>query len=171
METTILTAQVIPANIQTEAMDLLKQSFTLLMPYLQALTPEDRKRMLKMNDGTEPFVTKGIEYVHSNAEFVPAFMSEKDLVADYATFAALAPFKHLLIEYYSLVSDSRMVAGSSAFTNLLSYYNSVKLAAAKRVPGAKNVYDDLKKRFLKKKLKRDHVLTADMIATDLNKVA
>ena len=42
-----------------------------------------------------------------------------------------------------------MMAGSEAYIASLSYYNSVKMAAKLNVPGAKPIYDDLKKRFTK----------------------
>ncbi len=171
MTTEMPTPQAIPATVQTEALDLLKQSFALLSPYLQALTPADRRALLKVSDGSEAFVSKGVEYVGSNPEFVPPYMNSKALTTDVANFAALNAFKNQLIEYYSLVSDTRMAAGNGAFTQLLSYYSNVKLAAGRRVPAAKNIYEDMKKRFQKKKLKKAHFMAEEMNVGELNKVA
>ncbi|MDR1339333.1 MAG: hypothetical protein LBK58_04700 [Prevotellaceae bacterium] len=40
-----------------------------------------------------------------------------------------------------------MVAGSEAYQAALVFYNAVKAAAAQDIPGAKEVYSDLKARF------------------------
>jgi hypothetical protein len=40
-----------------------------------------------------------------------------------------------------------MVAGSEAYQAALMFYNVVKTAAAQDIPGAKEVYNDLKARF------------------------
>jgi hypothetical protein len=40
-----------------------------------------------------------------------------------------------------------MTAGSEAYQAALIFYNSVKIAASQGIPGAKAVYEELKKRF------------------------
>jgi hypothetical protein len=45
------------------------------------------------------------------------------------------------------VDDTAMLAGSEAFTQTLSFYNSVKQAARDNQPGAQALFDELKKRF------------------------
>jgi hypothetical protein len=40
-----------------------------------------------------------------------------------------------------------MVAGSEAYQSSLIFYNSVKMAARQDIPGAKAIYEELKKRF------------------------
>lgn len=42
-----------------------------------------------------------------------------------------------------------MVAGSEAYSAALTYYNTVKQANNMNIPGAKVIYEDLKKRFEK----------------------
>jgi hypothetical protein len=46
-----------------------------------------------------------------------------------------------------------MVAGSEAYQSSLIFYNAVKAATAQDVPGAKEIYADLKARFPKVKRK------------------
>jgi GrpB-like predicted nucleotidyltransferase (UPF0157 family) len=45
------------------------------------------------------------------------------------------------------IDDTVMVAGSEACQAALVFYNAIKAAAAKDIPGAKEVYADLKARF------------------------
>jgi hypothetical protein len=40
-----------------------------------------------------------------------------------------------------------MVSGSEAYQASLIFYNSAKMAARQDIPGAKAVYDELRKRF------------------------
>jgi hypothetical protein len=51
------------------------------------------------------------------------------------------------IDILTEVDDMATIAGSEALSSILSYYNNVKDAAKKGVPGAKAIYDDLAKRF------------------------
>ncbi len=44
-----------------------------------------------------------------------------------------------------------METGGESYVNALSYYNSVKQATKMNVPGAKSIYEDLRKRFEKSK--------------------
>lgn len=49
------------------------------------------------------------------------------------------------------LDDTVMEAGGESYIIALSYYNSVKQATKMNVPGAKSIYEDLKKRFEKTK--------------------
>jgi len=53
----------------------------------------------------------------------------------------------VLTQLYNGLDDTTMEAGAESYVNALSYYNSVKQAAKMNIPGAKAIYDDLKKRF------------------------
>jgi hypothetical protein len=48
-----------------------------------------------------------------------------------------------------------MVSGSEAFNASLVFYNSAKVAAAQDVPGAKAIYEELKRRFPRGKSKNN----------------
>jgi hypothetical protein len=50
-------------------------------------------------------------------------------------------------QLFTNLDDTTMEAGSESYVAALSYYNSVKQAAKMNIPGAKPIYDDLKKRF------------------------
>ena len=59
----------------------------------------------------------------------------------------LTPLFRLVMRLHDGLDDTTMEAGAESYANSLSYYNSVKQAAKMNVPGAKAIYDDLKKRF------------------------
>ncbi len=127
--------------------DHVTQIQTLLQPYLLALTPEQRQILPKMKDKTVSFVSKALEYANANSQFAPAYLDVKSLADDINTVSELTPVKNPLASLSMQLNDTVMIAGSEAYVAALTFYNSVKQAARRNVPGAKAIYDDLKQRF------------------------
>lgn len=140
----------IPAADVQAIRDALTTIQTTLAPYVLALTPEQRKTIPKMSDGTEPLVSKVIDYAGTDAQFAPPYMDIPEMKKDFDAVTALLPVLRTIDQLRSNISDTTMMAGSEAYVAALSYYNSVKMATKMNVPGAKAIYDDLAKRFTKK---------------------
>lgn len=140
---------VIPPGDLQQVIFKLQEINAILKPYLIALTPDDRKTLPKMNDKTEPFVTKALDYAKSNPEFAPAYMSVPELQIDMKAVSDLTSILQLLEPLCDNVNDTEMLCGSEAYMAALTYYNSVKHGAKMNVPSAKGIYEDLKKRFEK----------------------
>ncbi|MDR1115550.1 MAG: hypothetical protein LBL33_05285, partial [Tannerella sp.] len=51
------------------------------------------------------------------------------------------------LQLHEYTDDTAMTSGSEAYQAALIFYNSVKMAARQDVPGAKAVYEELRKRF------------------------
>ena len=127
--------------------DALKLIETTLAPYLIALTPEERRAIPKMADGTEPFVSKVLEYSKEEPQFNPSYLNVAEMEKDYkATFQLLPILKDLLM-LVDNVRDTSTLTGSECYKSSLTFYNSIKQAAKTNVPNAKAIYDDLKQRF------------------------
>lgn len=141
----------IPEPVITEVHVKLNEVVQLLKPFLIALTPDERRELPKMSDGTLPFVQKCLDYCRSNPEFVPAFINFNGLTSDMKVFEQLTPIYRLVVQLENKLNDTAMEAGAESFISSLSYYNSVKYAARLDSPGAKAIYEDLKKRFVKTK--------------------
>jgi len=122
-----------------------------LKPYLIALTPYERQEIPKMGDGTLPFVQKCLSYCQSNPEFAPAFIDFEGLFADMKVYDQLLPIYRIVFQLENKLNDTSMEAGAESYISALGYYNSVKMAAKSDAPGAKAIYEDLKKRFAKEK--------------------
>jgi hypothetical protein len=135
-----------PADLQA-VKDALATINGILKPYLKALTPEDRRKLLKMGDGSEPFVSKVMDYAVSDPQFLPPFVQIVELEKDWDAYSALVPIFRTVQQLDSNLSDTVMLTGSEVFEGSLSYYNSVKMAAKMNVPDAKTIYEDLSKRF------------------------
>ena len=145
----VISVEIPEADLQA-VKDALNTINSTLSPYLLALTPEQRKTIPKMSDGTEPFVGKVMDYATSDAQFVPPYMDVPEMKKDFDATSQLLPLLRMVEQLESNLNDTAMMAGSEAYVAALSYYNSVKMAAKMNVPGAKPIYDDLRKRFSKK---------------------
>lgn len=137
----------IPETDLQAAADAINTAREILAPFLIALTPDDRKEILKMSDGTRPFVEKVMDYVKTQPSFLPQFVPVEEMDKDWKAnndVSALYKSAALLCDD---LNDTMMLAGSEVYEASLAYYNSVKFAARMRAPNAKGIYDDLKMRF------------------------
>jgi len=148
------TGNVISIEIPQAELDTVKAALitiqTTLAPYVLALTPDQRMQLPKMGDSTVPFVSKVMDYATSDPQFTPPYMDVPELKKDFDAVQALLPILRTVDQLEDNINDTTMMAGSEAYIAALSYYNSVKMAAKMNIPGAKAIYDDLKKRFEKK---------------------
>ena len=125
----------------------LKTINSVLKPYLVTISSDERQELPKMSEKTVPFVQKVLEYAGTHPEFAPAYLNISDLKVDVEGFAALNKIGKPLSELAAAIADTTILCGSEAYTMSLTYYNSVKQAVKMKAPGAKVVFDDLKKRF------------------------
>ncbi|MFN0047952.1 MAG: hypothetical protein ACKVOU_02375 [Cytophagales bacterium] len=142
----VVSIKIAPADLQN-IIAKLKEVETILKPYLIALTPEERKTIPKMNDKTQPFVEKTLDYAQSNPEFAPSYMNVPELQIDLKAVYDLTSISQILEPLSNNVNDTEMLSGSEAYLAALTYYNTVKHAAKMNVPSAKAIYEDLSKRF------------------------
>jgi len=141
-----LVSIIIPSEVVTTVLAAYQTIETALKEYLIALTPEERRTVLKMGDRTLAFVGKVIEYADANPTFVPPYMDLPELKNDFAAFESLHKMYTPLEQETSKLSDTLLSCGNDCYKASLLFYNSVKTAAKNDVPGAKSLYDDLKKR-------------------------
>ncbi len=127
--------------------DALKVLNDKLLPQLKTLDARERQALPKMGDSTEPFVEKTIDYAKSNPQFLPPYVKVDEMEVDFHAVQTLNNIIRPLRQLLSGLEDTLMLAGSEAYVAALSYYNSVKMGQKMKLPGADDVYNDLKKRF------------------------
>jgi hypothetical protein len=149
MENKIITT--IPDEVVTDVNQRLIEIETALKPYLIALSPDERQSLPKMSDKTYPFVEKTMDYTTSAPQFAPPYMDTEGLVNDMKVHGQLTPLYRLVKMLIDGLDDTTMAAGAESYVCALTYYNSVKQAAKMDIPGAKSIYEDLSKRFVKAK--------------------
>ena len=121
----------------------------IMKKYIIALSPDERQRKAKMGEKSVNFVEKVAEYAASNPELVPSYMKVEDLIIDFKAVSDLTSIFRPTEQLASGLNDTTLLCGSEAYTNALVFYNYIKQAAKDNVPGAKIIYEDLRKRFEK----------------------
>ena len=135
---------------------------TILDPDLIALTAKERQTLLKMGDGTQPFVEKTLEYAATNDSFKPPYLDVNELRIDLEAVKVLTHITRSIAQLHSNLEDTIMQAGSEAYAAGLAYYQSVKTAARHDILDAKTVYADLRARF-----ERTSYTNADDVDTEI----
>lgn len=143
----------IPATVIAEVNQKLRDCKTLLAPYLQGLTTEERKALFKMGDKTVATVQKVKSYMETNPEFIPTYMDKTEFLKDEAVVTSLTPIRNLAMQLASDIEDTLTITGSEALMSALLYYGTTKEAADKGVTTAKPIYDDLSQRFVRRGFK------------------
>lgn len=118
-----------------------------LLPYLQTMTPDERREIFKLGDKTQPFLSKNVEYASLNPDLVPIFLDLNLLGRDVSSNSKLATYQRMLAPVTSALDDTIMLTGAEALQGALMFYNNVRLAAANGVTQAKAIYEDLATRF------------------------
>lgn len=143
-----------PQEILADVNQKLQECTTLLAPYLQALTADEKKSIFKMGDKTVATVQKVRSYTVTNPDFIPAYMNTEEFQKDEAIVTNLHPLGNLATQLASDIKDTVMLAGSEAIVSALLYYGTVKEAANKGIPTAQPIYADLSQRFTRKTTKK-----------------
>ena len=147
------TENVVSIKISAEDKDKIRAAVAelnnVLKPLLITLTPDQRREVPKMGDGTAPFVEKTLDYAKSNPEFAPRYMDVAEMEIDLIAVEDLQAIYRPMLQLIQQLDDSIMLSGSEAYVASLAYYNTVKIGSRMNVPNAKAIYDDLRKRFVK----------------------
>lgn len=118
-----------------------------LIPHLIALTASQRQKLPKAADKTLAFLEKIKDFMDSNPDLIPPFVDKAEYLIDLDATDELHEFFTPLNQIVSMLDDSMMLSASEAFVAGLAYYSNSKNAAKMNVPGAKEVYEELSKRF------------------------
>ncbi len=129
------------------------------MPFLVALSPDERKVIPAMDNARKPFVEKALSYGQSNNEIVPRFVDLEELQRDLKLYEKLQELNREISQLAEMVSDTTMAASSDAYVTALTIYNTAKVAAKNGFHGIDAVVNDLK-RFFERNRTEDEPLEA-----------
>ena len=137
----------IPAADQADIELAIQTLEDKLLPHLITLSAEERKEIPKMGDRSFTFVKDTKMHIDQNPSLVPGYLDINEMGVDLQAVELLQGYYYLLRQITQGLDDTTMLAGSEALTTALSFYRAVKGAAKQKAPGAKVVYDDLKRYF------------------------
>lgn len=145
------TENIVSIKIKSEdlqkAYQAVKTLSEIFEPHLIALKPLERQQYPKMSDKTEPFVRNALEYMKTAPQFAPPYLNVEEMEIDLNAVVQLLPILQVLDQLYHNLDDTILLSGSEAYSAARGYYNSVKQAVKMNIPGAKPIYEALKKRF------------------------
>ena len=139
--------QAIPSTVLTQVQTKIDEAKTLLVPYMLALTPAERRELPKMGEKTIGFVEKAYDFARQNPNLVPPYLDLDAFGVDFSDAHGLWTLLNSVQQLEETIDDTEMTAGSEAYQAALVFYKSVKMAAAQDIPGAKAIYEELKTRF------------------------
>ncbi|MBD1916908.1 MULTISPECIES: hypothetical protein [Cyanophyceae] len=139
----------ISASISDPAMAEIKGAIAVIqnnLPFLINLTPDERRKRIKMGDKSLAFVRNSVTATQNNPDIVPGKFDIAELNRDYQLTVALSEVLGLLEQLTETVDDTLLAVGSESMTGSLLVYDYVK-TAARHSPGLKSVADQLGERF------------------------
>lgn len=114
---------------------------------LSNLTAEEKQAIPKISDKTLAFHNKCQLYMTQNPTLVPNFVDMAERAKDLALVETLLPCLTQLRTLWEGMDDTVTTAFSDAYYGDLSFYQGIRVAAKRSVPGADTMYNDLKERF------------------------
>ena len=120
---------------------------TDLLPFLINLTKDERVQLPKMGPASLAFDEQCASYMASAPNLVPPFVTAAEVTKDRNLRLVLADVLREARKLCEKLDDTLMLVGSEIWMADLSFYQTVRQAARRDVPGADTIYDDLKVRF------------------------
>ena len=118
---------------------------TALAPALVALTPQQRRRAVKMGDGSQAFCRTAYDVARKNAGLLPRDFDLGEMGLDLASHDAVVERMVVLSNLMERVRDTDLALGSDAMVASLEAYAHLKVAGkAEGVDGLRKL---LSKRF------------------------
>jgi hypothetical protein len=98
------------------------------LSFLVDLTPDERRTILRMGDGSRAFVSQALEVASQNMDILPRSFDLEEMRKDVELLDALAPIMLALAQLNELVDDTFMEVGSEAYAAALAVYQYVRAA-------------------------------------------
>ena len=138
-------------TFNTKAIDMFHECIVGLHKGLRslfiALTPKQRKNLLKLGKGRMPFVEKTLNYAVHNPEFKLPSMNTVQMTNQLTVLKRLQTSQGAIRQLARELDNTILWLGKDVYSGALSYYQSVKYEARRNQPHAEMIYKDLKQFF------------------------
>ena len=118
-----------------------------LLPFLLNLTADEKSSLPKMSAIRDGMDEAFSQEMAAHPEMVPNFVDMTEVAKDRALRTALRDLHQQMCALCEGLEDTLTAAGVDTYLAYLSFYNNVKQAAKRNVPGANTVLDNLKRFF------------------------
>lgn len=124
-----MTAAEVDAVMQ--AIQTIKQK----MPFLLALSTEERRALPQPGDRGRAFISKALEVATQNPSILPGFFSLEELRKDVELGNTLQPILLSLAQLQGMIEDTARVASSEAYSGALNVYSYAKASGSAAAVG------------------------------------
>lgn len=103
-------------------LDLIRQ-LEAALPFLVALTPDERKDLTRTGDASRPFIDKSLKLVQAHNQFLPRSFDVGEFAADVQLRAALETIRVRLSPLVEKLDDTTACVASDAYDAALEVYH------------------------------------------------
>jgi hypothetical protein len=132
-----------------------------------ALSTAERRRLQGSGIRRYGFIDKVSDTAVGNPEFIPPFMDEEELKDLIRQIELLRNISANLQQLLRMTNDELLLTGDEAFRIALMYYNSVRDASRRRVPGAQALFNMLRPFFTSTSRRRRDEPTEQEVERDV----
>jgi hypothetical protein len=125
------------------------------LPFLVDLTAEQRKKLLKMGDGSRGFVSKAQELVQQHSDFLPRSIDAEQMLRNAELWKEMEGMLLAIDQLQELMDDTYVALSSQAYSDALTIYQYAK--AIKNTGTLEQSVVDMGKRFAKQGSKKKEV--------------
>ena len=136
--------QNIPPEVFQRAKSKLDEIAVLFNPYLIVLTPSERQNMVKVGDRFMEFLEISHKFAVEYPGLFPFFRERSLLSKESFIVFELWKIHRKIDQLKEAIDDTGLLAGNHALETALSFYQTVKFAARRDIPGAKVIFEELK---------------------------
>ncbi len=133
----------IPAATLTSILAKIAEAEALLDGLLITLTDDERIHALKLGPTLPSFDQGAWQDMQTSPQFVPDWVAPVETGKDVALYSPLGQIEQRLESFQRKVEDTLMQTGHEIRKGTGAYYENVKAAAKRGVPGAQPVVDHL----------------------------
>jgi hypothetical protein len=126
----------------------------MLAPYLISLSPHERHGLAKIEERTFKFLELSQRLTLEYPELFPDFMQVLVFRKEFSSAYDLSLFARKISVLKDRISDTETLSGNRALDFAIDYYNTIRMAARRDIPGTRIIYEELKQIFPVKKQSR-----------------
>ena len=134
---------------KTKIDSLLAELETLLAPKLVGLSKEDRQKYGAINEQNKLFVNKVEDFVSNQPLHNPSEIDWEEFKADFIARKFLETRANRLSALAYQMESTKMLHDYDNYQDRLAYYEYASYRASRNIPGASEIYNELKQFFAK----------------------
>ena len=132
---------------QITAVKTALQTINTNLPFLIGLTTEERIALPSIDVNNKAFTEDAINAGLNNAALIPPYISVTSMQNDMTLFNQLDALAASVNQLLEKIEDTKLMAGSEAYSAALGLYKILGAAADAGVPGTDAIVSQLKTRF------------------------